>query len=616
MWRRGESLFLGKDEERWASARKDQRGKEAWKFIKSVQSLDLNSSKDGSKTRYASVIGIPDGMVSGSMGGATPPSATQTSLSERRNSSLQLPGASKNAKSPPSPPLVSPNALLAQSVQASPSKVDASFMPSRDVALKQFMRDKAVLDEQIGDVPRFAKPTGEVKTLPDLEVKSPASVRIADSSVEQRRNRRLKLLQPAMKDHALTPRRGSPVLGMQKKEAYIPLYGNLEILTLVPKRSVEQVEGTLYLITTPDNRVFSAAKRRRWAMDDEGHFFAAMEIKSVESKLRSAKNEIRDPVYAKEYEMDLQMHYLDDILMELQKAESLVPGGMKTVPHVLQTEDGKIVRLEEDFPEEAFFVIAGCEDEELYPVIVRIFIDSVRLLWRLHSHGWMHGDIKLENLMFDKDKKLTIIDYENASPFRGSPYHDGKIQLLSFDWIPPELEVSVNGRRMGPSGDLWALGCNLIRAFALRDGISDIDIRRMLMGDGRDTFFQFRRSLMDLSDVMPCAPPIHYGINLTPLLHAADMEVDPPYMNPARLLRLFARRGPKLLQYVLAHSVTPSPKERNEKLGVQLAEEMLHDHDYARTWDIVDNALQQSLDNSGSAWVKPKLDEARAILAM
>ncbi len=35
-------------------------------------------------------------------------------------------------------------------------------------------------------------------------------------------------------------------------------------------------------------RVSSAAKLRRWAMDSAGNFYAAMEIKSIEAKLRAA----------------------------------------------------------------------------------------------------------------------------------------------------------------------------------------------------------------------------------------------------------------------------------------------------------------------------------------
>ncbi len=90
--------------------------------------------------------------------------------------------------------------------------------------------------------------------------------------------------------------------------------------------------------------------------------------------------------------------------------------------------------------------------------------------------------------MFDENGALVVIDYENANPYRGIPGGDGQVQLVSYDWIPPEACPGPMGRRMGPSGDLWALGCNLIRAFALRDGVEDAAIRETLLGRGQKAF--------------------------------------------------------------------------------------------------------------------------------
>ncbi|WFD02209.1 hypothetical protein MOBT1_000890 [Malassezia obtusa] len=458
-------------------------------------------------------------------------------------------------------------------------------------------------------------------------------------SVEVRRTRRSRLLRAAERDRVRS-RPTTPENGF-RMEPQIPRYDNLELYKLAPRRSVEYVEGTLYddegpfmegatsdslsvrlfyapapdggegvsyLITTPDNRVFSAAKRRRWAMDNKGNFFAAMEMKSIESKLAAVHHDLHDPVHMEEYERDLRKYFLEDVLDELQKAESLVQGPCQT-PHLLQTEDGKLVRLEQDFPEEVFFAIAGCTDDQVYPVIGKVFVEAIRALWDLHSHGWMHGDIKLENLMFDQTGKLVLIDFENASPFRGSHQHDGKIQLLSFDWTPPELEVSHLGRRMGPSGDLWALGCNLIRAFALRDGVEDPIVREMLLGSGLPLFFSFRTMLLR-------GPPEDFGVDLEPLLALADTEQPGPLPHPARLLRRFAHEAPRLLQYLLRYAVAPTPAERNERKGLELAEEMLTDPRNAPLWEKVKTALDASIAMSGSTWVRPKLDEARSILEL
>ena len=399
------------------------------------------------------------------------------------------------------------------------------------------------------------------------------------------------------------------------------------MLALAPRREVEQVEGALYdpdgpfregavsdslsvrlfyapdsaksyLITTPDNRVSSAAKRRRWAMDQHGTFYAAMEIKTVEDKLRSVYESEPFPLQAHEIVTDFTMHFYDDVLDELQKAETLVPS--ETAPHVLETEDGRLVRLEEDFPEEVFFLLAGCGDDELVAVIHYVFVETIEELWRIHSHGWMHGDIKLENLMIRSNGRIVLIDFENAAPFRGSAAHDGHIQLLSFDWTPPELEESPRGRRIGPTGDLWALGCNLIRAFALRDGVDDCTIREMLLGSGRGEFFAFRASLKN--------PSAAYGISLE-RIHAT------PCMS-ARLLCRFAADAPRLLQYLLAHAVTQTPAERDESAGLALARALRFDPAHAAMWATVSAAIESSIEHSGSTWVHPKLDEARGILEL
>ncbi|SNX82612.1 uncharacterized protein MEPE_01318 [Melanopsichium pennsylvanicum] len=292
----------------------------------------------------------------------------------------------------------------------------------------------------------------------------------------------------------------------------------------IPLESAVEDSSQVYLITTPDNRVSSAAKLRRWAMDSDGNFYAAMEIKSIEAKLRAA-----DPTagrVTRELANELEETYLDDLLDEVQKAQTLNPTRTGAVAKILKTEDERYIRLEEDYPEEAFFVIAGCEEAELNGVILNIFIQAIRILSRFHASGWMHGDVKLENLMFDENGSLVVIDYENANPYRGIPGGDGQVQLVSYDWIPPEACPGPMGRRMGPSGDLWALGCNLIRAFALRDGVEDGAIRETLLGKGQKKFLDkmsklFSRKEKGNSNASAC------GVTLgddyfAPKTHTAD----------------------------------------------------------------------------------------------
>ncbi|CEH12171.1 serine threonine-protein kinase-like domain-containing protein [Ceraceosorus bombacis] len=256
----------------------------------------------------------------------------------------------------------------------------------------------------------------------------------------------------------------------------------------------EDAEPTTYLITTPDNRVSSAAKLRRWAMDGEGRFWAAMELMSVERKMRNADGGIGG--VSRAIIRGLRDRYVEDLLDEVQKAETLNPTRTGVVAKVLRTSDDKYIRLEEDYPEEAFFVIAGCDESELFPVVSLVFCGALRAISAFHAAGWLHGDIKLENLMFDEQARLVVIDYENANPFRGVPGGDGRVALVSYDWIPPEAFPGPQGRRVGPSADLWALGANLVRAFALRDGVDDIEVREALLGKGQSAFLNFRRKYL------------------------------------------------------------------------------------------------------------------------
>ncbi|WFD36940.1 hypothetical protein MCUN1_003832 [Malassezia cuniculi] len=569
------SLVLGTDSERWAPHDKRRMVSQAWQGVKSASASGMGAANPPypAISMHASSIGImrecypgPSGSGGGSSGRITMPKAVVT--------------ASPLVASPStlSPPVLSPVASFFQIAPRSPGPVGS---------------------------PGALSPTFRGVTRVSMDQVCSVS--------HLRQRRRVQLEQSTA--------------GVRRDG--IPLYGNRHVLGLAPRRSVEQVEGTLYdedgpfregavsdnlsvrlfyapsnavsyLITTPDNRVSSAAKRRRWAMDQHGGFYAAMEIKSVEDKLRHVYEAEPYPPQAQEVALDLATHFIDDVLDELQKAETLVP--TQTAPHIVETEDGRLVRLEEDFPEEVFFLLAGCADDELAAVVHYVFVETIEELWRIHSHGWMHGDIKLENLMIRSNGRIVLIDFENAAPFRGSATHDGQIQLLSFDWTPPELEHSHLGRRMGPSGDLWALGCNLIRAFALRDGVEDQVVRETLLGNGRGDFFTFRDSLKCSSE--------EYGISLE-RIHSSITTCA-----IARMLRRFANEAPRLLQYILAHSTTPTPAERNEEAGVDLARALVADPANAQMWQTVRGALDSSIEHSGSTWVRPKLDEARAILEL
>ncbi|PWN97820.1 hypothetical protein FA09DRAFT_285599, partial [Tilletiopsis washingtonensis] len=377
-----------------------------------------------------------------------------------------------------------------------------------------------------------------------------------------------------------------------------------------------------YLITTPDNRVSSAAKLRRWAMDGAGNFYAAMELMSVERKMRNADGSVGSGV-SRAVMRGLRERYVQDLLDEVQKAETLNPERAGTVAKVLRTADGKYVRLEEDYPEEAFFVIAGCEPAEVAGVVALVFCGALRAISRFHAAGWMHGDIKLENLMFDERGELVVIDYENANPFRGAPGagRDGRVALVSYDWIPPEAIPGPQGRLAGPGADLWALGANLVRAFALRDGIDDLQVREALLGKGQTSFLAFRRRqlLRRRSMASPSGAAPRTDSSAAPSGNGAAAPHESPAAgpSPARLLEAFARQAPSLCAYVLARCLSELPEERGadaEAEGLALVRDFERERDELGEHSALaqgERAVHVAIELSGSAWVRPKLEAAR-----
>lgn len=408
----------------------------------------------------------------------------------------------------------------------------------------------------------------------------------------------------------------------------------------------DDAEPTTYLITTPDNRVSSAAKLRRWAMDGTGHFWAAMELMSIERKMRNADAGVGG--VSKAVMRGLRDRYVEDLLDEVQKAETLNPGRDGVVAKVLRTSDNKYIRLEEDYPEEAFFVIAGCDESELYPVVALVFCGALRAIARFHAAGWMHGDIKLENLMFDERAQLVVIDYENANPWRGST--DGRVALVSYDWIPPEAFQGPHGRRAGPSADLWALGANVVRAFALRDGVDDLDVREALLGRGQGAFLAFRRQHLikrssdgggddeesgDVSSLrkssrppQPTAADVDLSVLLqedaeTSAAHEQQQQFNPaPGPSPVRLLSAFARSAPALLRFVIARCLSDLPEERGaeaEREGLHIVRGLEREREALgedSTLAMGERAVRTAIDLSGSAWVKPKLEAAYESLGL
>ena len=77
----------------------------------------------------------------------------------------------------------------------------------------------------------------------------------------------------------------------------------------------------------------------------------------------------------------------------------------------------------------------------------------------LHSHSIMHRDLKLDNILIDKDGHLKIIDF-GLSRYFTLPLKRYSGGLCTFCYQPPEITVG-NGF-YDPGIDIWAAGCIII----------------------------------------------------------------------------------------------------------------------------------------------------------
>ena len=96
-------------------------------------------------------------------------------------------------------------------------------------------------------------------------------------------------------------------------------------------------------------------------------------------------------------------------------------------------------------------------------------LDGITALWvtrqvaqglaALHSHRWLHADIKPENIMIAPDGHVTLIDLGFARHFQESGSACNRRIQGTFNYIAPEMITSAHGA--GAGSDLYSLGATL-----------------------------------------------------------------------------------------------------------------------------------------------------------
>lgn len=137
-----------------------------------------------------------------------------------------------------------------------------------------------------------------------------------------------------------------------------------------------------------------------------------------------------------------------------------------------------IVKLEQVIQDDKFIgiVLEYASGGELFDHIIehrylkeseacRLFAQLISGVFYLHSKGIVHRDLKLENLLLDKNKNIIITDFGFANSFR-----KGGNQLMSTScgspcYAAPELVVS-DSKYDGRKVDVWSCGVILYAMLA------------------------------------------------------------------------------------------------------------------------------------------------------
>ncbi|WP_405811862.1 serine/threonine protein kinase [Streptomyces sp. NBC_01520] len=88
-------------------------------------------------------------------------------------------------------------------------------------------------------------------------------------------------------------------------------------------------------------------------------------------------------------------------------------------------------------------------------------------LAHLHRAGWVHADLKPENVLLGRDRSVKLSDFGLATELTGT--HGYAPPMGTLDYFPPErwrAPLGELGVRVRPTADIWALGIVIHEVFA------------------------------------------------------------------------------------------------------------------------------------------------------
>ncbi|MEU5089180.1 protein kinase [Streptomyces sp. NPDC021356] len=129
--------------------------------------------------------------------------------------------------------------------------------------------------------------------------------------------------------------------------------------------------------------------------------------------------------------------------------------------------DGAIVLVMERAERSLRDLLGTGPDEAEAARVVREVCEG---LAHLHGAGWVHGDLKPDNVLLGADGSARLSDFGLATELTGAHGTHGYAPPMgTLDYLPPErwrAPVGEHGVRVRPSADVWALGILIHEVFA------------------------------------------------------------------------------------------------------------------------------------------------------
>jgi serine/threonine protein kinase len=131
------------------------------------------------------------------------------------------------------------------------------------------------------------------------------------------------------------------------------------------------------------------------------------------------------------------------------------------------------------------------------PLALWIVRQTAEALQALHDAGWLHGDIKPDNLLVTPQGRTTLIDFGFARRLDGDECQCGETMTGSCVYAPPEMIVAHD--HLTPASDLYSLGITLFELLTGRLPMPTTDRATVVA-------WHLRNVTHEVRDYLPHAP--------------------------------------------------------------------------------------------------------------